>query len=104
MNSVNSIIREKVVVVEPATCYRVEGTDELSSEKLFVETVGGLRVAVANVRDLLSSTKFAELEIMAEEENLDIIAITESWSNSQIGDSVQANGAEITFTNYTGLK
>ena len=41
-----------------------------------METVGGLGVAVANVRDLLSSTKFEELEIMAEEENLDIIAIT----------------------------
>ena len=37
--------------------------------------------------DLLSSTKFEKLEIMAEEEKLDIIiVITESWSNSQIED------------------
>ena len=75
------------MVVEPVTRCGVEGSDELSSEKLIVETVGGLRVAVANVRDLLSNTKFEELEIMAEEENLDTIAVTESWSNSQIGDS-----------------
>ena len=47
----------------------------------FVETVDGLRTEVANVAiDLLSSTKFEE--IMAEEENLDIIAVTEG--NSQI--------------------
>ena len=52
-----------MAVVELATCYEVEGSDELSSEKLIVETVDGLRVAVANVRDLLSSTKFEELEI-----------------------------------------
>ena len=74
-------------VIETVTCYEEKRLDELSGGKLSVETVGGLKVAVANVRDLLSSTKFKELEIMAEEEKLDIIAITESWSNSQIGDS-----------------
>ena len=49
------------MVVEPVTRCGVEGSDELGSEKLSVETVGGLRVAVANVQDLLSSTKFEEL-------------------------------------------
>ena len=70
VHSVNSITREKVVVGEPVACYEVKRSDELCGEKLIVETVGGLTVAVANVRDLLSSTKFEELDIMEEEENL----------------------------------
>ena len=74
-------------VVVTVTCYENKRSDKVSGGKLRVKTVGGLRVAVANVRDLLSSTKFEELENMAEQEKLDIIAITESWSNSQIGNS-----------------
>ena len=38
----------------------------------------GLKVALASVRDLLSSTKFEKLETLCEVEKLDIVAITES--------------------------
>ena len=52
-------------------------------------------MALANVRDLLSSTKFEELETLCEEEKLDVIAITESWSTPEIGDS------ELSMKGYT---
>ena len=41
-------------------------------------STNGLKVALTNVRDLLSSTKFEELETLCEEEKLDVIAIMES--------------------------
>ena len=51
-------------------------------------------------RSIIYSTKFEELEIMAEEEKLDIIAITESWSNSQIGDSKLALKGYAVFRKF----
>ena len=47
------------------------------------------------MRDLLSSTKFKELETLCEEEKLDIVAITESWSTPEVGDS------ELALKGYT---
>ena len=52
-----------------------------------VGIVRGLKVLVANVRDLKSGMKYEELQLLAEESGLDIVAITESWANSSVMDA-----------------
>ena len=52
-----------------------------------VGVVKGLKVMIANIRDLKSGMKYKELQLLAEESELDIVAITESWANSFVMDA-----------------
>ena len=52
-----------------------------------VGVVKGLKVMIANVRDLKSGMKYGELQLLAVESELDIVAITESWANFSVMDA-----------------
>ena len=52
-----------------------------------VGVVKGLKVMIANVRDLKSGMKYEELQLLVEESELDIVAITESWANFSVMDA-----------------
>ena len=47
----------------------------------------GLKVLIANVRDFKSGIKYEELQHLAEESELNIVAITESWANFSVLDA-----------------
>ena len=49
-----------------------------------VGVMKGLKVMISNVRDLKSGMKYEELQLLAEESELDIVAVTESWANSSV--------------------
>ena len=93
VNSVNIVDRDLTDSVFCVGESKGEKVNYVRQEK--TRSVKGLKVALANVRDLLSSTKFEELETLCEEEKLDIVAITESWSTPEVGDS------ELALKGYT---
>ena len=98
----SSVELEQGISVNSVNSVNEELTDSLycvSDENFVIQensrSTKGLEVALANIRDLLSSTRFEELETLCEEEKLDMIAIRESWSTPEIGDS------ELALKGYT---
>ena len=86
VHSVNSVNRNSSLSIEQMCIGQaVNSSDEgVVGEKgsgrglSSVGVVRGLKVLVANVRDL---------QLLAEESELDIVAITESWANSSVMDA-----------------
>ena len=93
--SVNSVYRNVSVSVEQVYIRqdvrsngggRVGGAEDGRGSGR-VEVLKGLKVLVANVRDLKSGMKYEELQLLAEESGLDIVAVTESWANPSVMDA-----------------
>ena len=85
VNSVNSVFRNFSTNIERMSIEHDMGSRD--GETGDGGRLGGvgvakeLKVMIANVRDLKSGMKYEELQLLAEESELDIVAITESWAN-----------------------
>ena len=94
-HSVNSVYRNFSVSTEQTGIEHVAGLNDEERDRGATDVGGlgsvavakGLKMMVANVRDLKSSMKYEELQLLAEESEFDIVAITESWANSSVMDA-----------------
>ena len=95
VHSVNSVYRNFSVSTEQTGIEHVAGLNDEERDRGATDVGGlgsvavakGLKVMMANVRDLKSSMKYEELQLLAEESEFDIVAITESWANSSVMDA-----------------